>query len=95
MYDIEHVCPLSSEQKHKFADAITTIHSEKFTTPRLFVNVNFKDISSLETFVGGKPVCLFDSGILSTFDRHILLTAIAEESEPHLRLRPSWTQPHR
>lgn len=53
-YDIEHICPLSDEQQDYLAEAITMIHSEKFSTPRLFVNVTFKEISTIRTYVGGK-----------------------------------------
>ncbi|KAF2101168.1 hypothetical protein NA57DRAFT_64081 [Rhizodiscina lignyota] len=54
MYDIEHIVPLTDAQQDKIAEAITKIHSEKFVTARLFVNVNFKDISTMNTYVAGK-----------------------------------------
>ena len=33
--------------------AITLIHSNKFVTPRNFVNVTFQDVSQAETYIGG------------------------------------------
>ena len=56
LYDVEHSHSLTEEQKHQLAEAITTIHSEKFEAPRFFVNVNIKDISSVQTYVAGKQV---------------------------------------
>lgn len=61
VYDIEHIVSLTDGQKDQLADAITKVHSEKFSTPRLFVNVNFKDISSIRTYVGGKHVSFLSS----------------------------------
>ncbi|KAK6216090.1 hypothetical protein LQW54_003866 [Pestalotiopsis sp. IQ-011] len=55
MYEIEHIAPLTSTQKDALALAITEIHSTKFTTPRLFVNVKITDASKQETYVAGKP----------------------------------------
>ncbi|KAK3662332.1 hypothetical protein LTR22_006865 [Elasticomyces elasticus] len=40
--------------KDELANAITTIHSTKFSTPKLFVNVEFQDTSNASTYVGGK-----------------------------------------
>lgn len=56
MYEIEHIAPLTQTQKDALALAITEIHSTKFTTPRLFVNVKITDASKQETYVAGKPV---------------------------------------
>ena len=58
MYEIEHVCPLSPDQQKSIASAIVKIHSEKFTTPSLFVNVRFKDTSAIPLFVAGEQVSL-------------------------------------
>ncbi|ETS73806.1 hypothetical protein PFICI_14752 [Pestalotiopsis fici W106-1] len=55
MYEIEHIAPLQSEQKDALALAITEIHSNKFTTPRLFVNVKITDAAKQETYVAGRP----------------------------------------
>jgi phenylpyruvate tautomerase PptA (4-oxalocrotonate tautomerase family) len=53
-YDIEHICELSDNQKDQLAEAVTKIHSEQFSTPRLFVNVRITDTSSQRTYVAGK-----------------------------------------
>jgi len=45
---------MTVSQQDELAEAITRIHSEKFTTPTLFVNVYFEDVSSHATYVGGK-----------------------------------------
>ncbi|GIZ44097.1 hypothetical protein CKM354_000730600 [Cercospora kikuchii] len=54
-YEVRHVDPLSQAQQDSLAEALTTIHSTKFTTPRLFVNVGFVDQSKVNTYVAGKP----------------------------------------
>lgn len=56
MYLVEHSCNLTDEQKDQLAEAITKIHTEKFTVPRFFVNINIKDISSDVTYGGGMRV---------------------------------------
>jgi phenylpyruvate tautomerase PptA (4-oxalocrotonate tautomerase family) len=53
-YEVRHTDSLSKAQRDALAEAITTIHSKKFTTPRLFVNVGFADTSSMHTYVAGK-----------------------------------------
>jgi len=61
-YDVEHITPLTSAQRNALAKAITRIHSETFTTPKLFVNVRFVDLRQRKgevLFVAGKEkVCL-------------------------------------
>ena len=57
LYEVSHITPLASEQKEELAKAITKIHSEKFTTPSVFVNVIYTDVSERDAFVGGKSVC--------------------------------------
>ncbi|KAJ7223440.1 hypothetical protein GGX14DRAFT_427471 [Mycena pura] len=54
MYEVEHVTPLEPAQKDALAQAITNIHSTKFITPRLFVNVKFTDVSRQDAYVAGK-----------------------------------------
>ncbi|KAI9667607.1 MAG: hypothetical protein M1821_000423 [Bathelium mastoideum] len=54
MYEVEHICTLTPSQKDDIAEAITTIHSEQFTTPRIFVNIRFTDASEHYTYVAGK-----------------------------------------
>ncbi|KAF2093276.1 hypothetical protein NA57DRAFT_48587 [Rhizodiscina lignyota] len=53
MYTVEHSYPLTAEQKNQLAEALTKIHTEKFTVPRFFVNINIKDISSEWTYGAG------------------------------------------
>jgi phenylpyruvate tautomerase PptA (4-oxalocrotonate tautomerase family) len=53
LYTIDHSCPLTEQQKDQLAEAITKIHTEKFTVPRFFVNVSIRDISSEQTYGGG------------------------------------------
>jgi phenylpyruvate tautomerase PptA (4-oxalocrotonate tautomerase family) len=54
-YDIHHSVPLSALQQRTLAEKITYLHSRKFTTPSLFVNVLFHDSSKDIVYVGGKP----------------------------------------
>ncbi|KAI7089903.1 hypothetical protein KC356_g2065 [Hortaea werneckii] len=56
LYEVQHYITLTISQKDELAEAITKIHSTKFTTPRMFVNVHFTDTSSQRTYVGGKPL---------------------------------------
>ena len=56
LYQVQHSSPLSQDQQDKLAAKITEIHTEKFTTLSLFVNVTFTDISSQPTYVAGKRV---------------------------------------
>ena len=55
-YEIEHVVPLSREQRDKIAQRITDYHAQKFTTLKVFVNVHFRDVLDDETYVAGKVV---------------------------------------
>jgi len=45
---------MTASQKDDLARAITRIHSTKFTTPSMFVNVTFTDVSETETYIGGR-----------------------------------------
>lgn len=54
IYEIQHIIPLTPSQEDELAEAITTIHSTKFSTPRMFVNVKFTDTSQTTTYIGGK-----------------------------------------
>ena len=56
IYQVEHICHLSDAQQDASAEAMTKIHTEQFTTPSLFVNVAFTDVSSQRTYVAGKGV---------------------------------------
>ncbi|BCS27687.1 uncharacterized protein APUU_60735A [Aspergillus puulaauensis] len=53
-YQIEHATPLNKPQRDALATSITTIHTRKFATPSLFVNVRFTDASRDVNYVGGK-----------------------------------------
>lgn len=54
LYDVQHAVPLTLSQQDDLAEAITRIHSEKFTTPRMFVNVRFTPVSpDAAVYVGG------------------------------------------
>ena len=54
-YEVNHTTLLTSSQKQDLASALTTLHSTRFTTPRMFVNVKFTDISSTPFYIAGKP----------------------------------------
>jgi len=53
-YEVYHCCPLSISQQDELAAAITTIHANKFTALRNFVNVAFKDVNDAPRYVAGK-----------------------------------------
>ncbi|KAK0253279.1 hypothetical protein LTR57_000983 [Friedmanniomyces endolithicus] len=53
-YEFNHHIPLTISQKDELAAAITTIHSTHFSTPKLFVNVAFHDVSQTSTYIAGK-----------------------------------------
>jgi len=53
-YEVNHAVSLTEGQKSDLANAITQIHSTKFTTPRMFVNVKYTDISQTLLYIGGK-----------------------------------------
>lgn len=53
-YDVHYVTSLSREQCDRLGQRITEIHAQKFTSPRLFVGVHFRDASNDRTYVAGK-----------------------------------------
>ena len=55
-YEIEHIIPLDDNQKDELAQAITRIHSELSTTPSLFVNVRFTNVSEHMFYIAGKRI---------------------------------------
>ena len=55
-YEVEHICPLTASQQDELAEAITKIHSEKFNTPKLFVNIRFTNIAEHVVYLAGKRV---------------------------------------
>ncbi|KXL45756.1 hypothetical protein M433DRAFT_4337 [Acidomyces richmondensis BFW] len=54
LYEVQHIIPLLPSQCDDLAEAITRIHSTKFSTPRLFVNVKYTDVSEVRMYVAGK-----------------------------------------
>ncbi|KAE8404367.1 hypothetical protein BDV37DRAFT_282916 [Aspergillus pseudonomiae] len=54
LYEVEHCIALSKAQRDELAQAITLLHTRKFTTPSLFVNVRFVDASNSCSYIGGK-----------------------------------------
>jgi phenylpyruvate tautomerase PptA (4-oxalocrotonate tautomerase family) len=57
LYEIQHSVPLTRHQKSELASQITHLHATTFTTPSLFVNINFTDVdaSAESYFIAGKP----------------------------------------
>lgn len=55
-YEVQHACPLDKTQRDEIAKAITFIHTRKFCTPSLFVNLNFTNSSEHCTYIGGEEV---------------------------------------
>ena len=53
-YEVNHAILLTSSQKQDLASSITDLHSARFSTPRMFVNVRFTDISATPFYVAGK-----------------------------------------
>ena len=56
LYTIEHSIPLDKPQRDALAQTITHIHTRKFTTPSLFVNVQFVDSTGQCNYIAGKEV---------------------------------------
>ena len=54
LYLISHATELSNEQQDNLAEGITSIHTNIFTAPSLFVNVRFSPASQYTGYVGGK-----------------------------------------
>jgi hypothetical protein len=87
LYTITHTTPLSGTKKDKLAAALTTLHSNKFTTAKMFVNVRFVNAehSHLETYVAGKSMEGKDNNYLEAHVRagaerpRELFTQLAEE----------------
>jgi phenylpyruvate tautomerase PptA (4-oxalocrotonate tautomerase family) len=48
LYDVEHVIPLSDQQQQDIANVITDLHSNRFKTPKWFVNVRFTDATRIK-----------------------------------------------
>ncbi|KAF2083804.1 hypothetical protein K490DRAFT_69452 [Saccharata proteae CBS 121410] len=57
LYTVSYKTPLSEDQRDALAAAITKTHSTLFTTPTLFVNVHFEDVTTgheSKRYVAGK-----------------------------------------
>ena len=54
LYEVHHASPLTLSQKDALASAITNLHATKFSTPKMFVNVAFSDVSQSDTYIGGE-----------------------------------------
>ncbi|KAL4778643.1 hypothetical protein BJX76DRAFT_128293 [Aspergillus varians] len=54
LYEVHHCTPLDKSQRDNLAEAITHIHTRKFVTPGLFVNVRFVDVSAEHNYIAGK-----------------------------------------
>lgn len=90
-YEVEHICELTDDQKDQLAEAITKIHSQQFSTPRVFVNVRITDISDQRTYVAGKQVSYNfpkehnpSAGQIQIVDIHTV------QKQSHLGLRETW-----
>jgi len=66
-YVVSHKIDLTEDQRLSIAQAITRIHSTMFTTPELFVNVQFRPSSQTISYTGGKP---HTSNSITGFVRH-------------------------
>ncbi|KAF2208957.1 hypothetical protein CERZMDRAFT_100946 [Cercospora zeae-maydis SCOH1-5] len=53
LYEIRHTTPLSPSQHDALAQGLTTLHSTRFTTPKLFVNVLFTPFANVPYYAGG------------------------------------------
>lgn len=74
LYEIQHSVPLTRQQNVELAGQITHLHATTFTTPSLFVNVNFTDIdaSAQSFFIAGRPRpngCNRITGMVRTSDK--------------------------
>ncbi|KAL2848857.1 hypothetical protein BJY01DRAFT_246233 [Aspergillus pseudoustus] len=54
LYEIHHSAPLTDSERDSLAQSITHLHTRKFTTPSLFVNVRFIDASAEHNYIAGK-----------------------------------------
>ena len=70
LYDVEYITPLSLTQQESLAKAFTDLHSTRFHTPRVFLNVRYTDSSKQVVFRGGRRV---------VYNRLILRTRVGEQ----------------
>ncbi|KAH8812336.1 hypothetical protein F5884DRAFT_750645 [Xylogone sp. PMI_703] len=56
VYEVIHSYPLTKDQKARLAESITHLHSTKFHTPSLYVNIRFVPAEQTgDFFIAGKP----------------------------------------
>jgi phenylpyruvate tautomerase PptA (4-oxalocrotonate tautomerase family) len=53
-YSVQHAVALTISQQDELAEELTKLHSTRFTTPRLFVNISFVDVSNATIYVAGR-----------------------------------------
>lgn len=56
LFEIEHCISLSKVERDQIAQAITQIHTRKFCTPSLFVNIRFTNVANHILYVAGEEV---------------------------------------
>lgn len=88
-YTVHHAKPLSDTQQDAIAEAITHIHSTKFTTPKVFVNVAFQDISKEARYVGGRRRL---ANLISANIRHGPSRTQADYADVIRQLQAAWKQ---
>ncbi|MCJ1235058.1 hypothetical protein MMC14_003022 [Varicellaria rhodocarpa] len=54
LYEVQHTVPFSAAQEDAIAKAITKVHTETFTVPRLLVNVRFTDTNFQPHYAAGE-----------------------------------------
>lgn len=92
-YEVEHVCALTDNQKDQLVESITRIHSQQFSTPRLFVNVRITDISEQRTYVAGKQVG--SPKLLSPArGKGVTDGEVTAQSQPYTRVCEAWSFAH-
>ncbi|KIW18088.1 hypothetical protein PV08_02375 [Exophiala spinifera] len=62
LYEIEHCVPLSRAERDELARAITEVHTRKFSTPSLFVNIKFTSTEVAEDDEEKRRVHLYIAG---------------------------------
>ncbi|KAK5049459.1 hypothetical protein LTR84_004388 [Exophiala bonariae] len=70
LYDVEHITPLTEAQQASLAQAFTNLHSQRFATPKFFINVRYTDVSAQAVYRGGRKV---------EYNRVILRTRVGEQ----------------
>lgn len=84
---VSHQFALTEPQRLSIAKAITTIHSTMFSTPELFVNVQFRPSDQAISYVGGKP---HTSNSITGLVRHNNTRTQAQYEELCRRIAEAW-----